>query len=394
VPEVEIPLLAIVLPRPAAARAVAAAWDRGEAVAPLDPQAPAAELRRVLAALRPTLLEDRDGRARRAGGGPAADGVAAVVATSGTSGAPKLVELTAAGIRASALTVSRALDSGPDDAWLCCVPVHHVAGLGILARAWHAGVPVTVHERFEVDAVRHRGGATLVSLVPTMLARLLEARVDLSGFRRVLLGGAPVPPALRRRATAAGARVVSTYGLTETFGGVVHDGLPLPGVEVRVDGGDGRGEILLRGPMVMRGYRGDPERTAAVLRDGWLATGDLGRLGPDGRLAVLGRSDDLIISGGLNVHPAEVEAVLAGHPAVADVAVCGAPDAEWGQRVVAYVVPRDPHAPPRLEQLRGFAHERLAAAKAPRQLILVDQVPRSPSGKLLRRLLPNRHPDP
>jgi acyl-CoA synthetase (AMP-forming)/AMP-acid ligase II len=126
-----------------------------------------------------------------------------------------------------------------------------------------------------------------------------------------------------------------------------------------------------------------------VLRDGWLRTGDLGRVGPDGRLAVLGRRDDLVISGGINVHPDEVEAVLASHPGVAEAAVAGRPDPEWGQRVAAFVVPRDPASPPTLAELRAFTRRRLAAAKAPRELVLVPALPRGPSGKLLRRLLPD-----
>jgi acyl-CoA synthetase (AMP-forming)/AMP-acid ligase II len=141
--------------------------------------------------------------------------------------------------------------------------------------------------------------------------------------------------------------------------------------------------------MLFRRYRGDPVRTAAALRGGWLRTGDLGRLGHDGRLAVVGRVDDLVISGGVNVHPDEVEAVLAAHPQVAEAAVAGRPDPEWGQRVVAFVVPRDPASPPTLAGLRAFAGRRLAGAKVPRELVLVPALPRGPSGKLLRRLLPD-----
>jgi len=165
---------------------------------------------------------------------------------------------------------------------------------------------------------------------------------------------------------------------------------------VRLSVGDGSGppsaseepgEIRIRGPVVMRGYHGDPAATAAALRGGWLHTRDAGRLLPDGRLRVLGRRDEVIISGGVNVHPVEVEQVLSRHPLVGDVAVAGATDPEWGQRVVAFVVPDEPGRPPSLEELRGFARERLAAAKLPRQLVLVDEVPRSPGGKLQRRRL-------
>jgi acyl-CoA synthetase (AMP-forming)/AMP-acid ligase II len=144
--------------------------------------------------------------------------------------------------------------------------------------------------------------------------------------------------------------------------------------------------------MLFRRYRGDPARTAAALQDGWLRTGDLGRVDPDGRLKVLGRLDELVISGGVNVHPGEVEAVLAAHPAVAEVAVAGRPDPEWGQRVTAFLVPADPAAPPTLAGLRAFARERLAAAKVPRELVLVPSLPRGASGKLLRRLLPEPAP--
>jgi o-succinylbenzoate---CoA ligase len=153
------------------------------------------------------------------------------------------------------------------------------------------------------------------------------------------------------------------------------------------------GEIHVRGPMLFRRYRGDLQRTTAVLRDGWLSTGDLGRLAPDGRLTVLGRVDDLVITGGVNVHPDEVEAVLAAHPAVAEAAVAGRPDPEWGQRVTAFVVPRDPGNPPTLDELRAVVRERLSPAKAPRELVLLAALPRGPSGKLLRRLLPDGEAD-
>ncbi|HEY2957814.1 MAG TPA: fatty acid--CoA ligase family protein [Actinomycetota bacterium] len=394
---------AVLLPRPAAAAAVIRAWEAGRAVLPLDPAAPAAELRRLLGAVRPTHLVDADGRRRLPDGRPLPAGVAAVVATSGTAGAPKVVELTATGLRAAALATSAALGAGAGDRWLACVPLHGVAGLAIVARAWHTGVPLTVQHGFDPDQVDPASGhgATLVSLVPTMLWRLVAAGRDLRGFRRILVGGGPVQPGLLSAAAALGASPVATYGLTETGGGVVHDGHPLDGVELAVGdglaGAPGGGgppgaptvaEVRLRGPMVMRGYHGDPAATAAALRDGWLHTGDLGSLLPDGRLRVLGRRDEVIVTGGVKVHPVEVEQVLSRHPLVGDVAVAGAGDAEWGQRVVAFVVPREPGRPPSLEELRGFAREQLAAAKAPRQLVLVDEVPRSPGGKLLRRDLP------
>jgi O-succinylbenzoic acid--CoA ligase len=379
-------LLAVVLPRSAAAPEIVRAWEAGRAVLPIDPAAPLPELRRILDALRPTHLLDRDGVTALPDGEPVEDGVAAVVATSGTTAMPKGVELTAAGIEASSLAVSSALHAGPDDRWLACVGLHSVAGLAIVARAWHTGASLEVHDRFDTDAVARAaaGGATLVSVVPTMLARLLDAGAGLERFRCVLLGGAPAPAGLVERARSRGVAVAGTYGLTETFGGVVHDGHPVAGVELAIAGD---GEITVRGPMLLRRYRRDPEATRAALRDGWLHTADLGRIEPDGRLRVLGRRDDLVITGGVSVHPSEVEAVLARHPEVDDVAVGAAPDPEWGQRLVAYVVPRDRLLPPTLAVLREFARERLAAPKAPRELVLVEGLPRTASGKILRRRL-------
>jgi O-succinylbenzoic acid--CoA ligase len=201
----------------------------------------------------------------------------------------------------------------------------------------------------------------------------------------VITGGAPLPPALRDRADAAGVRVYDAYGQSETWGGCVANGIPIPGARARLGPGD---EIELSGAMVMRDYRRDPEASRrAFTHDGWLRTGDVGRFTDDGRLQVVDRLRDLVITGGVNVSPVEVEQVLAEHPEVADVAVVGAPDAEWGERVVAHVVPRDPSSPPTLAQLRAFARERLTAAKLPRELVLVREVPRSTGGKILRREL-------
>jgi O-succinylbenzoic acid--CoA ligase len=384
-------LVAVVLRPAAAAPVILCAWEAGEAVLPLNPSAPAPELRRALAALRPTHLVDGDGRRALAGGEPVTHGVAAVVTTSGTTGEPKGVELTSAGIEASARAVSSALDAGEGDRWLCCVPLHAVAGLAILARSWHTGVPVTVHDGFHVEQIAAEREVTLVSVVPTTLARLLDAHASgtseggLAGrFRRLLLGGSPAPSALLSRAAAAGVPVTTTYGLTESFGGAVLDRRPLPGVELRIAAD---GEILLRGPMVMRGYRFDPAGTAAALRGGWLHTGDLGHIDGDGLLRVSGRKRDLIITGGVNVTPDEVEAVLAGHPALAEVAIAGLPDPDWGERVVAWAVPADPSDPPTLGELRAFARTQLATPKLPRQLVLVDQLPRTGSGKLVRAAL-------
>jgi O-succinylbenzoic acid--CoA ligase len=355
-------LVTVRRPAPEAATVIRAAWHAGDSVLVLDPRAPHSEVDGILANLRP-----------EAG---AASDVAAVVVTSGTAGAPKGVELTWDGLAASASAVSEALEMEAGDRWLACLPLHHVAGLAVLGRAWATGTPVTVLDGFDPSAVA-TAEATLVSLVPTMVRRLREAGTDLARFRRILLGGGPVGE--------RGPNIVATYGLTETWGGVVHDGHPLAGVELSI--GD-RSEILVRAPMVMKGYRLAPEETrAAFTGDGWLRTGDAGEIDAEGCLRVVDRLRDLIITGGVNVGPSEVEAVLALHPGVADVCVDGAPDPEWGERVVAHVVPRDPAAPPELAELRAFAAEHLSAAKLPRELVLAAAIPRTPGGKPLRRLL-------
>ena len=397
--EDEAEAVAVLLPPPEAARVAVDLWEAGEAVVPLDPAAPAPDVRRSIEALRPTALIDRDGRRPLRDGVAVAAGVAAVVATSGTTAERKGVELTFAGLAASGAAVASALgaDAGNAAAWLCCLPVHLVAGLAVVGRAWVTGTPISVHAGFDAERVTAaaRGGPFFVSLVPTMLRRLLDTDPDaLPRFGHILLGGGPIEPALLARAREAGAAVSTTYGMTETWGGVVHDGHPLRSVELRLDppsdAGD-TGEILVRAPMLMRGYRLWPEGTAAAVgADGWYRTGDLGRFDPaaGGRLWVVDRLGDVVNTGGIKVSPTEVERVLAAHPAVADVCVAGRPDAEWGQRVVAFVVPSEPAAPPSLPDLRAFAREQLAAAKLPREVVVLPAIPRTAGGKPLRRLLP------
>jgi O-succinylbenzoic acid--CoA ligase len=276
-----------------------------------------------------------------------------------------------------------ALEASPHDRWLCCLPLAHVGGLLVLLRSVLLGAPITVHPRFDPAAVAAEADAAFVSLVPTMLIRLRDADADLSHFRAILVGGAAVPAWLADRARAEGANVIETYGLTESCGGVVYDGRPLPGTEVRIDGDGG---IQLRGPTLMRGYLDDAEATARAFTDGgWLRAGDAGWIDDQGRLRVVGRLDDLINTGGEKVWPAEVEAVLQDHPGVAEVAIVGRPDPEWGQRVVAYVVPADPTAPPSLEALRDHVALSLPRHTAPRHLVLVPEgLPRTASGKVRR----------
>lgn len=384
----DVDLVAVLAPRRRAADLVRDAWDTGRAVTVLDPDAPPAVRARVLALVAPTHVAGPDGVHPHPDGVPVTPGTAAVVVTSGTTGTPKAVELTVAGAMAVGAGWSTVLGHEPADRWLLTLPLHHVAGLAVLARSRMTGADVVVHEHFDVDAVGlapRRFGATLVSVVPTMLGRLIAAGVPVHEYRGVVTGGAPLPPALARQARELGVHVYDAYGQSETWGGCVANGVPIPGAAVRLGPAD---EIELRGPMVMRGYRRDPEATArAFTGDGWLRTGDVGRLDDAGRLHVVDRLRDLIISGGVNVSPVAVEQVLAGHPGVADVAVVGAPDPEWGERVVAHVVPVDPGAPPTVEDLRAFARAHLAAAHLPREVVYVPAVPRSPGGKILRREL-------
>ncbi len=357
-------------------------WERGAAILPLDDRMSEPERREVVRQARPTFLVDRDGCATLDGGEPA-EGIALVMHTSGTAGVPKLVELEASAIDNAVESSAIALAATPNDRWLCCLPVAHVGGLLVLLRAVLLGAPVIAHERFDARAVAD-ADAAFTSLVPTMLARLLELPADLRRFRSILVGGAAVSETLEERARRGGAPVVRTYGLTETCGGVVYDGRPIAGAKVRVtDGG-----IELRGPTTMRGYRLDPRATqAAFTADGWLRTGDSGRLDAEGRLHVEGRADDIIDTGGEKVWPEEVEAALSSHPGVAEVAVVGVADREWGRRVVAFVVARDKSAPPSLGELRDHASAAIARFKAPRELVLVDELPRTVSGKVRRGAL-------
>ena len=363
-------------------------WDAGAALFPVDVRIPPNETEALVRRARPTVVLEHEGWVRRGDAVPADEGVALVVHTSGTAGAAKLAQFDHSAIAAAVSASALALGATPRDGWLCCLPVAHVGGLLVLLRGVLLGAPVSVHPRFDPAAVAAEPDTAFVSVVPTMLARLLDARADLARFRAVLVGGGRLPAELRTRAEAAGAPVVETYGLTESCGGVVYEGLPLRDMEVRIGGS---GEIELRGPMLMLGYRSDPEGTRRVLSpDGWLRPGDAGVIDAEGRLRVLGRLDDLIKSGGEKVWPAEVEEALRSHPKVREVAVGGRPDPEWGERVVAFVVPLDPADPPTLEDLRAAAAARLPRHKAPRELVLVSELPRTSSGKVRRSGLPGQ----
>lgn len=359
----------------------------GPAVLPLAPDLPAAALQAALDTLRPTHVVTPDGVRRRPDGVPAADDTAVIIATSGTTGRPKGVQLTAAALRASAGASLRRMGARPGDRWLCCVPTSHIAGVQVLVRALESGVEPVIRPRFspaDVVAVM-AGGPHHLSVVPTQLRRLYDHiagqggahGADMSGFGTILLGGAAAPPGLLREVSAAGARVLTTYGMSETCGGCVYDGEPLYNVDLKI-GDDGR--IRVRGPVLFSGYRLRPDLTAECLDDGWFVTSDYGELA-DGRLRVLGRADDVVVTGGQKVVTGAVAALLAEHDAVKEVAVVGRPDPEWGERVVAVVVPADPAAPPLLDELRAFCKERLPAYAAPRDLEIVPALPLLPNGK-------------
>ena len=315
-------------------------------------------------------------------------GVQTLLYTSGTSGLPKAVELTYANHAASAIASAWNLGVAPDDRWLCVLPLFHVGGLAILLRSAIYATTAVVHGGFEVDAAMRAlttGEVTLVSLVPTMLRRLRNAGFDQApALRAALLGGGPVPRDLLEWAVARGLPVLQTYGMTETGSqiatlraeeAVSHHGSagrPLAGAELRI--GDAA-EVLVRGPMVARG---------TLQADGWLHTGDRGHLDEDGFLHVEGRIDDLVVTGGENVMVTEVEDALLSHPAVADAAVAGRPDAEWGQAVTAWVVLAT-HVSD--GELAGHCRALLAGYKVPRSFVRVDELPRNAAGKVLRARL-------
>jgi O-succinylbenzoic acid--CoA ligase len=357
-------------------------WDAGAALLPIDDRFPAAERAALIERASPTIALDGIG-ARRIDGEPVEPGIVLVVHSSGTRGSPAFAQFDGDAIDAAVSSSALALGATGEDRWLGCLPLAHVGGLLVLLRALLLGAPVTLHERFDPRAMLAEPDVAFTSVVPTMLARLLETGSDLSAFRSILVGGAHLPAELRSRAEHAGGRVVETYGLTESCGGVVYDGVPFRGTEVRI-GPDG--EIQLRGPMLMRGYRpGDAEPFAP---DGWLRTADAGELDAAGRLHVVGRTDDVVITGGEKVWPQAVEAALLRHPRVREVAAAGMPDPEWGERVTVWVVPSDAADPPTLEDLRAFVAERHSPYAAPRELLLVERLPRTASGKVRRADLP------
>jgi O-succinylbenzoic acid--CoA ligase len=362
---------------------VADLWHEGIAFLPLDQRLTDRERRALVDRARPAAVLDGTGETTLFGGaGSPSEGVGVVVATSGTEGDPKLAELSRTAVESAIGVSAERIGATPDEPWVACLTPAHIGGLLVYLRGAILGAPIVGLERFDPEAVVEAGRGAFVSLIPSMVRRLLDAASDPSALRCALVGGDAFEPELARAAEARGLRCVATYGLTESCGGVVYDGRPLPGTEVRV--GEG-GRIELRGRTLMEGYLHDPQATATVFTiDGWLRTRDAGELDDDGSLSVHGRLDDAIVTGGETVWPVEVEAVLRTHPKVDDVAVVGRPHPEWGRQVVALVVPADPSDPPDLGELRDQLAGSLATFKWPRRLDVVDHLPTTPFGKLRR----------
>ena len=336
------------------------AWDDGDAVFPLDRRLPGPAAKAVVSAVRPTVMATENGD-ERVDGDPVETGDAVVVATSGSTGAPKAAVLTHGAVRASAEAVHERLGATSSDSWFACLPPAHVGGLSVVLRSLVTGVPLLTTDGFSPAAYREAAadGATLVSLVATALQR-----VDPSLYRTIVLGGSR-PPADRP------GNCVTTYGMTETGSGVVYDGRPLRGVEVAIR----EGIIHLRAPMNMRAYRNAPSPFDA---DGWLRTGDIGSWNTDGTLHVHGREGDLIVTGGENVWPEAVENAVAAMPGITECCVVGAPDPEWGQAVHLFVVS---DSPPSLAQVRDHVKLTLPAHCAPKHVHTVDRIPRTALGK-------------
>ena len=342
--------------------ALQSVWERGDAVFPLDRRLPVAAQRSMLQGFGVATVISEDGETALSDGEPIEPGDALVIATSGSSGPPKAAVLTHAAVEASAQATSERLQVTDNDHWLACLPLAHVGGLSVITRSLITGTTLTVIDGFDADVVS-ASEATLVSLVATALQR-----IDPSLFRAIVLGGAR-PPVDRPP------HCIATYGLTETGSGVVYNGKPLNSVEIEIRDG----EVHVRGPMLLRCYR---DGTSPLTSDGWLPTGDLGFLRDDGSLHVEGRRGDVINTGGEKVWPDDVERQLIQHPDIHDVAVTGLPDNEWGQIVAAFVVSARPNLS--LDEIREHCRAQLPGYALPKQLELVEAIPRTALGKVRR----------
>lgn len=340
------------------------------------------------------------------------DQVHTIIYTSGTTGHPKGVMLTYGNHWWSAVGSSLNLGLHMNDCWLLCVPMFHVSGLSILMRNVIYGITVEIHQDFNPvkvnNEIRHHQ-VTMISVVSVMLTQML---LDLGPssypdtLRCVLLGGGSVPQSLLEQSEQYNIPLFQTYGMTETSSQIATLGPDYirlkPGsagkalfpaeLKIMEDGKEQKpgeaGEIIVKGPNVTKGYYGNKEETEKVMNEGWLYTGDLGYFDEDGFLYVLDRRNDLIISGGENIYPAEVESVILKHPSVEDVGVTGREDQKWGKVPIAFVKLKDGEKV-KEEELFDFFHQRLAGYKVPVAIYFVEELPRNASNKLLRRKLPN-----
>ena len=352
------------------------AWSNGDAVLPIDQRLPPTGKKLLLDAMAPSEVIDASATSSSLPNGrPLQEGDALVIASSGSTGSPKGIIHTHSSLLAGAQASASRLQLTADDHWLVCIPVSHVGGFSVITRALHTGAALTLHPSFDATAVQEASthGVTHTSLVATALSR-----IDTSLFRTILLGGSSAPNNLP-------SNVITTYGMTETGGGVVYNGMPLDNVEAKIV----EGEIHLRCPMLMRAYRDDQ---AMIPNDGWYSTGDMGAINDRGTVSVYGRKTDMIITGGENVWPSVVENSLTSHSVVKEVVVRGAPDTAWGQRVVAYVVLNDSLGASNaalLSNLREHVRQTLPAFCAPQQVVVLSQISRTSLGKVDLQALPS-----
>ena len=352
------------------------AWSNGDAVLPIDQRLRPSGKKMLLDTMAPSEIIDASFTASSLPNGrPMQDGDALVIASSGSTGAPKGIIHTHSSLLAGAQASASRLQLSANDHWLVCIPVSHVGGFSVIARAIHTSAALTLHPAFDAAAVEQaqKDGVTHTSLVATALSR-----IDTSLFRTILLGGSSAPDNLPNN-------IITTYGMTETGGGVVYNGQPLDNVEIKIVDA----EIFLRCPMLMRAYRDDQTISE---EDGWYATGDIGEIDNNGKLSVYGRQTDMIITGGENVWPSAVENSLSSHPLVNQVVVRGMPDTTWGQRVVAYVVLNDSSQTSEvklLSDLREHVKQTLPAFCAPQQIVVLAEIPRTSLGKVDVQALPS-----
>ena len=347
-------------------------WEQGDAILPLDQRLPLKIRRELVSTMGASLVLSADSEQKFSGRSVEA-GDALIVTTSGTGGIPKGVVLTHEAVAASAQMTSQSLSVNYlTDRWLCCLPVSHIGGLSVVTRALITGTELEIHGQFDAGECENsaRSGVSLVSLVVTAMQR-----IDVSLFRKILVGGSSLPVGLPEN-------VIATYGMTETGSGIIYDGFPLPDVQLRIQ----NGEILVKSPTLFRCYRNSE---APIDADGWFRTGDGGVLNADGKLSVFGRLEEVIVSGGEKIWPIIVEEALESLPWIDEAAVVGRPDHEWGEKVTAFLIVDNQKNSLSLDELRDQLGLLLPRYALPRSFHIVDRLPKTTSGKIRKKdLLP------